>query len=134
MGTVIKDVKCGQCGDYWRIGVEESDGLCGPPLIKCRICNAINKNNRVLFRDLNIVQKIRVYGNLVLSVLFFGILPLIFGMIGIFKGEYFFVIFFIIGVFYTWFGLFKQINYYKERDVLYDEKGFLWSDEEYPND
>tara|TARA_B100000900_G_scaffold358948_1_gene330128 strand:+ start:2145 stop:2549 length:405 start_codon:yes stop_codon:yes gene_type:complete len=133
MGNVIKNVKCGHCGYSWRNGVEESDGLCGPPLIKCRICNKINKTNRVLFKDLNIVQKIRVYGNLVISVLVFGIIPLIAGIVGIFKGEYFFVIMFIIGVFFTWFGLFKEINYYKERDALYDLKGFLWSDEEYPN-
>ena len=133
MGNVIKNVKCGHCGYYWRNEVEESDGLCGPPSIKCRICNGINKTNRVLFRNLNIVQKIRVYGNLVLSVLFFGIFPLIIGIYSVFIGEYFFIIFFFIGVFYTWYGFFKQISYYKERDDLYDVKGFLWSDEEYSN-
>tara|TARA_R110002020_G_scaffold425459_2_gene634886 strand:- start:1684 stop:2088 length:405 start_codon:yes stop_codon:yes gene_type:complete len=133
MGNVLKIVRCGHCNVLWTSEVEESDSLCGPPHIKCRACKKINNTNRVLYRDMDIGDKIWVFGGLFLAVLFYGIFPVVLGVFAIIWGKDAGVIAIGIGAFGIWWGLFKQIDFFKKNDALYDKNGgFVWSNEEYP--
>lgn len=133
MGNVLKIVRCGHCNVLWTSEVEESDSLCGPPHIKCRSCKKINNTNRVLYRDMDIGDKIWVFGGLFLAVLFYGIFPVVLGVFAIIWGKDAGVIAIAIGAFGIWWGLFKQIDFFKKNDALYDKNGgFVWSNEEYP--
>ena len=136
MGNVLKIVRCGHCNVLWTSEVEESDSLCGPPHIKCRACKKINNTNRVLYRELGLGDKIWVFGGLFLAVLFYGILPVALGICALvlgWGGEELSIIFILGGGFGLWWGLFKQIDFLKKNDALYDKNGgFVWSNEEYP--
>ena len=136
MGNVLKIVKCGYCNTLWTSNVEESDSLCGPPHIKCRVCDKINNTDRVLYRDLSGLDKIWVFGGTFLALLLYGFLPVFIGIYVIISGWdgiNLAVLMILGGSFGIWFGLFKQVDVFKKTDALYDKNGgFIWSKQEYP--
>ena len=57
MAILITSSKCGHCGANWNISIGANSNI-GPPVIKCKSCNGLNKTNMYLYRQANLFGKI----------------------------------------------------------------------------
>ena len=131
-----QSTNCGACGASWQNMSVEHDTNIGPPLIKCRQCNTLNKTKMYLYRDANWFGKLYYWVSTSFSTLLFGG-GAIFGGIALVRSDIG-TIAIIIGVLITGFGLylFKRLfdspKYFKILEETFDNNGgFLWSDETY---
>ena len=79
MGT-YRFSKCGNCGHIFESGEWGRDSAFGPPIIKCSLCNNLNKTNYTLFRDMSFFKKLSVISGQFFRVLLFGIFGIFFSI------------------------------------------------------
>ncbi len=136
---VYTTTKCGNCGTAWESMSHGRHSACGPDLVKCSNCLALNKTGAKLFRDMNAYQKFMVYAGQTLSCLMYGLAGTAFGggiLIGK-MGEGWGQLF---GLIPLLFGLsqmrdlFFVLNGKAQAAIekVYDENGgFIWSHQQY---
>ena len=148
MGT-YRFSKCGNCGHFFETGEWGRDSAFGPPMIKCSLCDSLNKTNYTLFRDMSFFKKASVIFGQFFRVLLFGIGGIFFSigwiwnfldLPGVIQNGVDSIVGFLlmlaipIGILIyaiseirSFLNLFKTIKTYEK---MYDKnKGFLWSNE-----
>ena len=135
--ATYQTTKCGSCGTTWdSMGAVDSN--IGPPKVKCRFCNGMNKTKMYLYRDANWFGRLYHWAtSLVYAIIFGGILLMvgIGGLLGKFDAGWIgYTIGFVALV--VSFIMFKNVldipKSIKNLEKLYDKNGgFLWSDEQY---
>ena len=136
---VYTSTSCGSCGANWDYMAAGRRNPVGPPYVKCRVCNTINKTSSKLYRDMGTFRRIFFWLDLGSANLIFGL-----GGLGGAIGFAFFapdvniylkilivIAFGSLGVsqLYNLFTTPKQIRYIEK---TFDKNGgFLWSDEQY---
>ena len=132
-----KTTKCGHCKHYWEILAPAGSAVVGPPIIKCRNCNGLNRTSRNLYRDVKVSQKIYFWAGTLISSIIFGIGGIAGGIGLISNKDKSGTLGIIMGSFFLIFGVLNFYILYKTKDGLkvmeddFDKNGgFLWSDEE----
>ena len=140
--AVYTSHQCGHCNVYWDILSQGADNPVGPPLVKCRKCNGMNKTSHKLYRDMSSFDKVSFWIKQASSNIFFGLMGLFVGVGFSYKAitdydELGWIVFIaIIGGISLAYSQFKNLyttpNQIKNVEKLYDQNGgFLWSDEQY---
>ena len=109
-----QSTNCGSCGVSWQNMSATHDTNIGPPYIKCRHCNSVNKTEMYLYRDANWFGKLYYWFSISFSTLLFGVGSIIAG-IGFIRSI---LVISIVRGFVTWFGfirlkLFDSSKYFK---------------------
>ena len=131
-----QSTNCGSCGASWQNMSATHDTNIGPPYIKCRHCNSVNKTEMYLYRDANWFGKLYYWFSISFSTLLFGVGSIIAG-IGFIRSDIGNIAI-VVGVLLLGFGfyqikkLFDSSKYFKILEKTFDNNGgFLWSDEAY---
>ena len=136
---VYTSISCGSCGANWEVWEYGRESKLGSPLVKCKVCQAINKTSSKLFRDMNFFQKIIFWINHIISTLFFATAGLVFGIGVAFYAEdwegwtkYIVLLISIIFALYQFKEIYIIPKAIKSLEQIFDKNGgFLWSDEQY---
>ena len=136
--AVYTSTSCGSCGTDWEVWEYGRKSKLGSPLVKCKVCKTVNKTSSKLYRDMNFFQKIIFWSNHIISSSLFAISGLAFGIGVAFYAEdwegwtkYIVLVLSMIFAFYQFKEIYIIPKAIKSLEEIFDEKGFLWSDEEY---
>ena len=138
---VYTSTSCGSCGANWEFMSYGRRNQVGPPYVKCKVCNAVNKTSSKLYRDIGTFRRIYFWLDQGFSNLFFGIggFSMVYGFVfyseapdvGVFLKIFITLMGGGLGVF-QFYNLFTTPKQIRNIEELYDKNGgFLWSDEQY---
>ena len=132
--AVYTTTSCGSCGAEWESMSVGKRNSVGPPLVKCKVCNTLNKTSHKLYRNMNTFNRILFW-------LGEGTYSFIFGLGGavgmaLFANDINIFLRIIIPVILGALGCLVLINLFNkpkqisEIEEIYDKNGgFMWSDD-----
>ena len=135
--AIYTTTSCGSCGAEWESMSVGKRNSVGPPLVKCKVCNTLNKTSHKLYRNMNTFNRILFWlGEGTYSFIFgLGGLGGAIGM-ALFANDINIFLRIIIPIILGALGCLVLINLFNkpkqisEIEEIYDKNGgFMWSDD-----